>query len=68
MEANVKKKVENYCVGEGVFWLYCRNRYRNRYFLVITAAQLHSRMPELRFYAGSNPARSVSYICDGEDV
>ena len=36
--------------------------------VVITTAQLHSSKPELRFCAGSNPARGVSDICDGEDL
>ena len=36
--------------------------------VVITAAQLHSTKPELRFCAGSNPARGVSEIRDGEDL
>ena len=36
--------------------------------LAITAAQLHSTKPELRFCAGSNPALSVSEIRDGEDL
>ena len=36
--------------------------------VVITTAQLHSTKPELRFCAGSDPARSVSEICDGEDL
>ena len=35
--------------------------------MVITTAQVHSTRPELRFCAGSNPARSVSEISDGED-
>ena len=35
--------------------------------VVITTAQLHSTKPELRFCAGSNSARSVSKIRDGED-
>ena len=35
--------------------------------VVITTAQLHSTKPELRFCAGSNPARGVSEIRDGED-
>ena len=35
--------------------------------VVITTAQLHSTKPELRFCAGSNPARGVSEIPDGED-
>ena len=35
---------------------------------VITTEQLHSTKPELRFRAGSNPARSVLEICDGEDL
>ena len=36
--------------------------------LVITTAQLHSTKPELRFSAGSNPARGVPEIRDGEDL
>ena len=31
-------------------------------------AQLHSTKPELRFCVGSNPARGVSEIRDGEDL
>ena len=33
-----------------------------------TTAQLHSTKPELRFCAGSNTARVVSEIRDGEDL
>ena len=36
--------------------------------VVITAAQLHSTKPELRFWAGTNPARGMSEIGDGEDL
>ena len=36
--------------------------------MVITAAQLHSPKPELRFCAGSNSARGMSEIRDGEDL
>ena len=36
--------------------------------VVITTAQLHSTKSELRFYTGSNPACSVSEICDGENL
>ena len=36
--------------------------------VVITTAQLHSTKPELRFGLGSNPARGVSQIRDGEDL
>ena len=36
--------------------------------VVITTAQLHSTKPELRFCAGSNPARGVSEICYCEDL
>ena len=32
------------------------------------SAKLHLTKPELRFCAGSNPARCVSEICDGEDL
>ena len=34
----------------------------------MTTAQLHSTKPELRFYAGSNPACGVSEIHDGKDL
>ena len=40
----------------------------HRSAVVITTAQLHSTKPELRFCAGSNPARGVSEIRDGEDL
>ena len=36
--------------------------------MVITTAQLYSTKPELRFRAGSNPARGVSEIHDDEDL
>ena len=36
--------------------------------MVINTAQLHSTWPKLRFCAGSNPARSVSEIRNGEDL
>ena len=36
--------------------------------VVITTAQFHSSKPELRFCAGSHPARGVSEIRDGEDL
>ena len=34
--------------------------------MVITTAQFHLTMPEFRFSAGSNLARGVSEICNGE--
>ena len=40
----------------------------HRGVVVINTAQLHSTKPELRFYTGSNPARGMSKICDGEDL
>ena len=40
----------------------------HRGVLVMTTAQLHSTKPELRFWAGSNPARGVLEIRDGEDL
>ena len=64
------------------FWhkTYCINDRKNRNCMpwcsgyqwrcgvvVITAAQLHSTKPELRFCTGSNPARGVSEIRNGED-
>ena len=36
--------------------------------MVNTTAQLHPTKPELRFCAGSNPARGVPEIRDGEDL
>ena len=36
--------------------------------VVITTAKFHSTKPELRFCAGSNPARCVLEIRDGEDL
>ena len=36
--------------------------------VVITTAQLHLTKPELRFWAGSNPARGASEIRDGENL
>ena len=36
--------------------------------VVITTAQLRSTKSELGFCAGSNPTRSVSDICDGENL
>ena len=36
--------------------------------VVMTTAQLHSTKPELRFCAGSNPARGVLEIRDGVDL
>ena len=36
--------------------------------VVLTTAQLHSTKPELRFCVGSNPARGISKIHDGEDL
>ena len=44
-----------------VFW-WCRG------VVGIATAQLHSTKPELRFCAGSNPARGMSEIRDGEDL
>ena len=40
----------------------------HRGVVVITTTQLHSTKPELGFCAGSNPARGVSEIHDGEDL
>ena len=35
---------------------------------IITAAQLHSTKPELRYCTGSSPVNGVSEIRDGEDL
>ena len=40
----------------------------NFFTLKVTAAQLHSTKPEIRFCTGSNPARSMLEIHDGEDL
>ena len=40
----------------------------NQGVVVINTAQLHSTKPELKFCAGSNPARGMSEILDGEDL
>ena len=45
-----------------------RNYSWGRSVVVITTAQPHSTKPELRLSAGSNPARGVSEIRDGEDL
>ena len=44
------------------------HRIWHRGVVVMTTAQLHSTKPELRFCAGSNPARGMSEIRDGEDL
>ena len=36
--------------------------------VITTTAHLHSTKPEPRLNAGSNPACSVSEICNGEDI
>ena len=36
--------------------------------LIITTAQLNSTKSELKFYAGSNPDRGVSEVCDGGNL
>ena len=54
-----------------VYMYNCHNRQLNLWrhgVLVITTAQLHSTKPEIGFCAGSNPARGVSEIRDGEDL
>ena len=41
---------------------------KHRGVVVTTTTQLHATKPELKFCAGSNPARGVSKIRDGEDL
>ena len=36
--------------------------------VVITTAQIYSTKPELRLCVGSNPARSVSELLDGDYI
>ena len=40
----------------------------HRGVVVITTAKLDSSKPELEFCAGSNPARGMSEIRDGDDL
>ena len=40
----------------------------HRVVVVITTVQLYLAKPDLRFGTGSNPARGVSGIRDGEDL
>ena len=40
----------------------------HRGVVIITTAQLHSTNPKLMVCAGSNPARDVSEIRDGENL
>ena len=40
----------------------------NYSYNLVPTAQIHSAKPELRFCIGSNPARKVSKIRDGEDL
>ena len=42
-------------------------QWRSGVVVITSTAQLHSTIPELRFCAGSNPARGMSEICDGKD-
>ena len=56
---------------ETALWQYLENDqlYWRRGVAVITTAQLNSDLTtELRFCAGSNPARGVSEICNGENL
>ena len=53
----------------------CNNSYKTSYktlwhhgVVVITTAQLPSTKSELRFCAGSIPARGLSNICNGENL
>ena len=46
----------------------CLTNLWHRGVVVITTAQFHSTKLELRFCAGSNPARGVSEIREGEDL
>ena len=47
---------------------WCSGYQWRRGVVVITTGEIHSTKSELRFYAGSNPARGVSEICDGENL
>ena len=60
MYTNVNRII---CAASDICFLYTKPLH-----LVIATAQLHSTKPELRFCAGSNPARCVLEIRDGEDL
>ena len=54
-------------------WVTRGNKHNQKFIIFdinvsITTTQLHLTNPELRFCAGSNPARGVSEIRDGEDL
>ena len=51
-------------------YLYAKNQTQmwRRGVVIITSAQLHSTKSELRFCAGSKPARGLSVIRNGEDL
>ena len=51
-----------------VMALWCSGYQWRRGVVVITTVQLYSTKPEIRFCAGSNPARGLSEIRDGEDL
>ena len=58
--------VQNYIHKDDVESI--KSLWRRGAVVITTTAHLHSTKPELRFCAGSNPARGVSEICDGEDL
>ena len=61
--------VSLYYMAIPCFELPFRSSIVNRYgVVVVTTAQLHSTKPGLRFCTGSNPARGVSEIRDGENL
>ena len=61
---NQKHDVGRFLLGRFLLAPWCRWR---RSVMIITTAQVHSTKRELRFCAGSYPARGVSVIRDGEE-
>ena len=65
----IKKSMEMCGVADNISHLFPKRiESWHRGVVVITAAQLHSTKPELRLSVGSNTARGLSEICDGEDL
>ena len=65
---NLKQHWKEVVTLQGTRLRHCHGELWHRGVVVITTAQLHSTKPALSFCAGSNPARSVSEINNGEDL
>ena len=65
---NLKQHCKEVVTLQGTRSQHCHGELWHRGVVVITTAQLHSTKPEFRFCAGSNPARGVSEIHNGEGL